>query len=69
LSETVATTPGQGGRIVVRCSDGGIIDQHFKTTLDLQEIVGRLVMVERSDDGKIRLVFVDQPDGTSNDEA
>lgn len=53
----------------MRCSDGGIIDQHFKTTLDLQEIVGRLVMVERSDDGKIRLVFVDQPDGTSNDEA
>lgn len=67
--ETVASTPGEGGRIVVRCSDGTIIDERFKTPLDLRRIVGRLVRVERSDDGKIRLVFVDQPDRTDDDEA
>jgi hypothetical protein len=39
--ETVATTPGEGGRIVVRCSDDSIIDEHFKTALDLTGIVGR----------------------------
>lgn len=58
--ETVTTAPGEGGRIVVRCSDGTIIDEHFKTTLNLREIVGRLVMVEHSEDDKIRLVFVSQ---------
>ena len=68
IIETVASTPGQGGRIVVRCSDGGIIDENFKTTLDLREIVGRLVMVERSEDGKIRLVFVNPPAGPNNNE-
>ena len=67
--ETMATTPGEGGRIVVRCSDGTIIDEHFKTTLDLREIIGRLVMVERSEGDKIRLVFVDQLDGAEDDEA
>jgi len=61
--ETVATTLGEGGRIVVRCSDGTIIDEYFKTILDLREIVGRLVMVERPDDNKIRLVFVGQLGG------
>jgi hypothetical protein len=58
--ETVSTAPGEGGRVVVRCSDGTIIDEHFKTTLDLREIVGRLVMVERSEGGKISLVLVPQ---------
>jgi hypothetical protein len=69
IIETVATTPGERGRIVVRCSDGTIIDEHFKTTLDLTEIVGRLVMVDRSEADKIRLVFVDRPDETNDDEA
>lgn len=66
--ETVATIPGEEGRIVARCSDGTIIDEHFKTTLELRELVGRLVMVERSEGGRIRLVFVDQPDGSEEED-
>lgn len=56
--ETVATRPGQGGRIIVRCSDGTILDNEFNATLNLSTLVGQLVRVERDDEGQIRLVPV-----------
>lgn len=59
--ETVVTRHGEGGRIVVRCSDGSIIDDNFKTTLDLAKLVGQLVMVERGQEGRITLVPVYPP--------
>ena len=62
--ETVATGPGQGGRIVVRCSDGTVIDREFNTTLDLVELVGQIVIVERGDADGIRLVPIIPPSGS-----
>jgi hypothetical protein len=59
--ETVITKAGASGRIVVRCSDGSMIDDEFTTTLDLVALVGRLVMVECAKDGKTRLVPVHVP--------
>lgn len=56
--ETVVTRPGQGGRIIVRCSDGTTIDQEFNTPLNLSTLVGQLVRVERGEGGRIRLVPV-----------
>lgn len=58
--ETVATRPGKGGRIVVRCSDGTIVDSEFDTEWDLVALVGQLVRVDRRD-GKVTLVRIDPP--------
>ena len=54
--ETVATKPGEGGRIVVRCSDGTIIDNYFSTALNLTDLVGQLVIVQRGEGSRIKLV-------------
>lgn len=62
--ETVAARPGQGGRIVVRCSDGRIVDGEFNTTLDLVKLVGQIVIVERGDADGIRLVSIVPPPGS-----
>lgn len=56
--ETVATRPGRGGRIVVRCSDGTTIDAEFDTSLNLAWLVGQLVTVQRGEGLQIRLVPV-----------
>jgi len=59
--ETTVTTPRSSGRIVVRCSDGSMIDDEFNTTLDLVGLVGRLVLIERGNEKRIRLVPLHVP--------
>lgn len=54
--ETTIRRPGESGQIVVHCSDGSIVDEDFQTTLDLQELVGQIVMVDRSDEFEIKLI-------------
>jgi hypothetical protein len=53
--ETEVIEPGKNGRIVVRCSDGTIIDDVFETELNLAHYVGALVVLERTDEGDVRL--------------
>ncbi len=53
--ETEVIEPGKSGRIVVRCSDGKIIDDTFNTELNLTHYVGTLVLIERTDDGAVSL--------------
>lgn len=55
ILETVVTRPGIGGRIVVRCSDGVVIDEEFETYSPLSGLCGLLVVVTRCTDGWIRL--------------
>jgi len=58
VTETVATRPGHGGRIVVRCSDGSTIDSEFNTQVNLTTFVGRVVMVHGKGTDKLQLVAV-----------
>ncbi len=53
--ETEVIEPGKSGRIVVKCSDGTIIDSEFDTTLDLTQFVGALVVIEHDEDGAVTL--------------
>lgn len=53
--ETEVIEPGKNGRIVIRCSDGTMIDDIFDTELNLTQYVGALVFVERADDGAVSL--------------
>jgi len=48
--EVEATNPGIYGRIVVRCSDGTIIDSIFNFEDDIKFWLGKLVIVEKKDD-------------------
>src|SRR5262249_11550904 len=43
VMETEVIEPGKNGRIMVRCSDGTIIDDTFDTELNLTHFVGALV--------------------------
>lgn len=58
IIETETTRPGEGGRIVVRCCDGTLIDQEFDTKANLSLLLGRLVMVLHGDQGELSLQFV-----------
>jgi hypothetical protein len=53
--ETEVKEPGKNGRIVVRCSDGTILDETFDTDLNLTHFVGALVVIERTSDCAISL--------------
>jgi hypothetical protein len=53
--ETVVLDPGKTGRIVVKCSDGTVIDASFNTSMDLPSSVGSLVVVERTAGSAITL--------------
>src|SRR6266545_1581539 len=61
--ETETTRPGLGGRIVIRCSHGGLIDREFNTTANLSLLPGRLVVVFHDEQGDptLRLVTPAQP--------
>lgn len=59
--ETEVIEPGTNGRIVVRCSDGKIIDHTFDTERNLTHFVGVLVIVERTDDGTVSLRWIGTP--------
>jgi hypothetical protein len=56
--ETVVIDPGKSGRMVVRCSDGLIIEDVFETELNLNAFVGALVIIERSNEGRLSLLRV-----------
>jgi hypothetical protein len=53
--ETEVIEPGKNGRIMVRCSDRTMIDDTFRTKLNLTHYVGALVIIERAEDGTISL--------------
>lgn len=53
--ETEIIEPEKSGQIVVQSSDGTIIDDVFHTELHLTRYIGALVVVERADDGGVRL--------------
>jgi hypothetical protein len=53
--ETTVDEPGRNGRIVLRCSDGTIIDDKFDSNLNLPALVGEIVIVGRAEDGAIKL--------------
>jgi hypothetical protein len=53
--ETEVIEPGKSGRIVVKCSDGTIIDSEFDTSLDLTRFVGALVVIEHGEDDSLTL--------------
>src|SRR5262245_59210180 len=55
VTETVVTKPGESGRLVIRCSDGSVIDDEFNTTADLTRYPGALVVVEVGEPGRYRL--------------
>lgn len=56
--ETEVIEPGKKGRILVRCSDGTLIEDVFETARNLTSLVGSLVFIERPDDGSsIRLIL------------
>jgi hypothetical protein len=59
--ETVATRPGVGGRIIVKCSDGSLIDEEFNTSRSLASLVGLLTVVLRDEQGHTSLKFVEPP--------
>lgn len=50
--ETELSTPP---RIVIRCSDGSIIDRNVATPWILSSLVGQLVVVKRHADGRLTL--------------
>ena len=56
--ETETTRPGEGGRIVVRCCDGTMIDQEFDMKANLSLLLGRLVVVVNGEQGELSLRFV-----------
>jgi hypothetical protein len=57
--ETVVTRPGVGGRIVVRCSDGLLIDEEFNTSRALPSLVGLLTVVIQDEQGQLSFRFVE----------
>ena len=59
--ETVTTRPGAGGRIIVRCSDGSLIDEEFNTSRSLASLAGILTVVLRDEQGRISLKLVEPP--------
>jgi len=59
VTETEVTRPGEAGRIVVKCSDGRVIDREFNTPFDLTRFPGSLVVVEESEPERYRLHTVD----------
>lgn len=61
VTETTVTEPGLSGRIVVRCSDGRVIDDEFQTTSNLTTYPGSLVVVEESEQERYVLDRI-QPD-------
>jgi hypothetical protein len=60
IIQTETSRPGQGGRIVVRCSDGTLIDKEFETNANLSSFPGRLVVVVPNKEGGITLRFVNR---------
>jgi hypothetical protein len=56
--ETETTRPGEGGRIVVRCSNRTLIDQEFETSANLSLLPGRLVLTVYDMEGQLTLDFV-----------
>lgn len=63
IIETETTRPGEGGRIVVRCCDGTLIDQEFDTKANLSLFLGRIVVVIHDEQGEmfLRIVTAAQP--------
>jgi hypothetical protein len=55
IVEIVATRPGFGGRIVVECSDGSVVDEEFDTFSPMTALPGMLVVVTRCADGWVHL--------------
>src|SRR5262249_19523499 len=58
IIETETTRPGQGGRIVIRCCDGVVIDQEFDTKANLSLLPGRLAVITHGEEGELLLRFV-----------
>lgn len=55
--ETETIRPGESGRIVVRCSDGTLINKSFSTEHELSDLLGDLVVVISTNGGtRIRLI-------------
>jgi len=50
-----------GGRIVIRCSDGSLIDQDHDTSRSLASLVGALAVVLRDAQGRISLKLIEPP--------
>ena len=62
ITETVVITPGKSGRIVIKCSDGIMLDEVFDIVFDIKwdlaECVGSLVVIQYAEDGHILLHLV-----------
>jgi len=61
IIETETTRPGEAGRIMVRCCDGTLINEEFPTSANTSLFLGRLVIVDRGEPGKLSLQFVNPP--------
>ncbi len=58
IIETETDLHRQKARIVVRCSDGTVIDEQIDAKTDLSILLGRLVVLETNDAGGLWLRFV-----------
>lgn len=58
IIETEATNPGQNGRIIIRCSDGSIINEIFNAEIDLTKVLGSIVIIKHNNNGTITVVFL-----------
>src|SRR5262249_36556132 len=58
IIETETTRPGEGGRMMVRCCDGTLINEEFDTSANVSLLVGRLVVVIRGEQSELSLRFV-----------
>jgi hypothetical protein len=54
----IETKSGAVPRIVVRCSDGCVIDCECDATWDLEANLGKLIILERHPDGRVTLRLV-----------
>jgi hypothetical protein len=58
IIQTETTRPGVGGRIMIRCSNGTVINQEFDTNANLRSLIGGLALIisTRNGDMSFRLV-------------
>jgi hypothetical protein len=61
IIETETTRPGDGGRIMIRCSDGALIHQEFDTKANLALFPGCLAVIVHGSMGEISLELVNPP--------
>lgn len=64
ILETKTTVPGMMGRMVIRCNDGSVIDEHVSSKLDLSRLPGKLVIVARDENGELSIRIIREAERT-----